>query len=137
MAHFAQLDANNTVIAVIVIDNANLLDASGVEQEQIGVELCKSLYGEDTNWKQTSYNARHGEGFRKNFAAIGGTYDEELDAFIGPKPLPSNVLDEETFTWKPPLPYPDTSKRYEWDEAAYQLDNSKGWRLEGPLNQYP
>ena len=38
MAHFAKLGLNNEVIGVHVVDNVNLLDADGNEQEQIGID---------------------------------------------------------------------------------------------------
>ena len=62
MAHFAQLDDNNIVVTVIVINNNELLDQDGNEIEQKGIDFCKSLYGQDTNWVQTSYNGN----FRNN-----------------------------------------------------------------------
>ena len=43
MAHFAQLDENNTVINVIVINNSELLE-DGVESESKGVAFCESLF---------------------------------------------------------------------------------------------
>jgi hypothetical protein len=88
MAHFAQLDESNIVIQVIVIHNNELLD-NGTELETKGVAFCQSLFGEDTNWVQTSYNAS----IRKNYAGIGYTYDEVRDAFIAPKP--DDFTDEE------------------------------------------
>ena len=45
MAHFAQLDNNNIVIQVIVVNNNDILDANGIEQESIGVALCRRLCG--------------------------------------------------------------------------------------------
>lgn len=133
MAHFAELTENNTVIRVIVVDDINALNTSGVEDEQVGIAFCKSLYGEDTNWKQTSFNGT----IRKNYAGESYIYDDSRDAFIAPKPFPSSVLDEDTCHWGSPIPYPDISKRYEWDEALYHTDNTQGWVLDAPLNQYP
>ena len=78
MAHFAELDDNNIVIQVIVVNNNDLL-VDGKENEQKGIDFCKSLFG--GNWIQTSYNAR----IRKNYAGIGYTYDAVNDAFIPPK----------------------------------------------------
>jgi hypothetical protein len=78
MAHFAQLDNNNKVIKVIVIDNDITHDSDGVEQEELGIAFCKSLFGEDTKWLQTSYNAS----MRGVYAGIGMTYDETSDVFI-------------------------------------------------------
>jgi hypothetical protein len=87
MAHFAQLDQNNIVTQVIVVHNNELLD-NGTESESKGIDFCKSLYGTDTVWKQTSYNGT----FRKNFAGIGFLYNEMRDAFIQPRPYSTWVL---------------------------------------------
>lgn len=113
MAHFAQIDNNNTVQQVIVVSNDELLD-NGVEQEAKGIEFCRSLYGADTNWVQTSYNAR----FRKHYAGIGYKYDVALDAFVAPQPFPSWILNVETCVWEAPVPYPQDGKPYIWDEAT-------------------
>ena len=98
MAHFAELDANNVVLRVVVIDNKNTADVNGVEQEWIGQAFCVRLFG--GNWKQTSYNGK----FRKNYAGIGFTYDPVLDAFIPPQPAPECTLDPDTFQWICPPP---------------------------------
>ena len=100
MAHFAQLDANNVVTQVIVINNAVVQDLPFPESEPLGVAFCQSLYGADTIWKQTSYNAN----FRKNYAGGGYTYDVALDAFIAPQPAPECTLDTETCQWICPPP---------------------------------
>ena len=109
MAHFAQLDNTNTVIQVIVVHNNELLD-NGVESEAKGIAFCQSLFG--GNWKQTSYNAN----MRKNYAGIGFTYDESLDAFIPPKLYNSWILNTTICQWEPPVPMPSDGKLYTWDE---------------------
>jgi len=113
MAHFAQLDTNNIIINIIVVHNNELLDEHGIEQEQKGIDFCKSLFGQDTNWIQTSYNAN----FRKNYACGGGTYNKDLDAFIAPKPYASWILDTESCQWTAPTPRPTNGKAYTWNEA--------------------
>ena len=116
MAHFAQLDENNVVTQVIVVSNNELLDASGVEREEMGIGFCQRLFG--GNWKQTSYN----HNFRKRYAGIGYTYNAELDAFVAPKPFASWVLDTEEANWKAPVDLPSDAgtgeppKMYTWDE---------------------
>ena len=117
MAHFAQLDENNVVTQVIVVANEELL-LDGVENETKGVIFCRSLFGGDTNWRQTSYNGN----IRKNYAGIGYTYDEDLDAFISPQPYPSWVLDENA-QWQAPTPYPSGDGIYQWveDDLNWQL----------------
>ena len=112
MAHFAQLDDNNVVTQVIVVANEEIL-LDGVETEAKGVIFCKSLFGEDTKWKQTSYNGN----IRKNYAGIGFSYDAGRDAFIAPQPFPSWTLNEDTCQWQPPTPMP-TEGLWQWDEAT-------------------
>lgn len=111
MAHFAQLDENNVVTQVIVVHN-NDCQIDGEENEIVGIVFCKSLFGQDTKWKQTSYNAT----IRKNYAGIGYTYDSERDAFIPPKPFASWILDEETCRWEAPVAYPTDGNSYAWNE---------------------
>jgi hypothetical protein len=117
MAHFAQLNEAGVVQQVIVVNNSETVDANGVEQESIGIAFCQSLFGPETRWAQTSYNAN----FRKNYAGIGYTFDSVRDAFIPPQPFPSWVLDEATCRWQSPVPYPADGGSYYWDEA------SKSW----------
>ena len=122
MAHFAQLDDNNVVTQVIVVSNNELLDASGVEREEMGIGFCQRLFG--GNWKQTSYN----HNFRKRYAGIGYTYNADLDAFVPPKPFASWVLDTEEANWKAPVDLPadsgqgDPPKRYAWNEDTTSWD---------------
>jgi hypothetical protein len=93
LAHYAKLDENNVVIQVIVVDNKDTADASGVEKEYIGAAFCERLLG--GTWKQTSYNGN----FRKNYAGLGYTYDAARDAFIPPRPSDDATLDEATCQW--------------------------------------
>lgn len=111
MAHFAQLDSENVVMNVIVVGNSILLDENGVESEELGIQFCKNLFGQDTYWKQTSYNGS----FRKNYAGIGYKYDTERDAFIPIQPFSSWTLNEDTCMWDPPTPYPEEGN-WKWDE---------------------
>ena len=112
MAHFAKLDENNIVTQGIVVANSDTADANGVEKESIGIAFCEHLFG--GRWKQTSYNAK----FRKNYAGIGFTYREDIDAFIQPQPYPSWILNTETGKWEAPVPYPTDGKNYRWDEPT-------------------
>ena len=113
MAHFAELDENNIVQQVIVVHNNELIDENGVEQEAIGAKFCQDLLS--GRWIKTSYNATI-NGFRKNFAGVGYTYDETRDAFISPKPYASWLLNEQTCIWEPPIAYPNDDNYYEWNE---------------------
>jgi len=98
MAHWAEIDENNIVVSVTVGDNN---DPAGDEGYQW---LIDNLGG---TWVKTSYNAVAGKrrdpetgeltediGFRKNYAGVGYTYDEQRDAFIPPMP-PTTIADSE------------------------------------------
>jgi hypothetical protein len=107
MAHFAKLNNSNIVEQVLVVSN------DVATSEQVGIDFLKSLYGNDTVWKQTSYNGN----FRKNFAGIRMTYDEDRDAFIPKKPFNSWVLNETTCLWESPVAYPNDGQKYNWNET--------------------
>ena len=111
MAHFVKLE-NGVVVQGIVVNNKDTADEHGVEKEEIGIAFCSNLLG--GTWKQTSYNGN----IRKNYAGIGYTYDETLDAFIPPKPFASWVLDTDKAQWKAPVDMPVDDKRYTWDEET-------------------
>jgi hypothetical protein len=117
MAHYAFLDNNNIVFMVI----------PGVKETAIvnGISDWEQFYSEQNGYRvlRTSYNTLNGlhltggVPFRGNYAGIGYTYDENLDAFIPPKPYPSWVLNTVTFNWIAPTPYPEDGEEYEWDES--------------------
>lgn len=117
MAHYAFLDENNIVTEVIVgIDETELIENKAPE----------IWYGEFKNKKclRTSYNGN----IRKHFAGIGYKYDENLDAFISPKPFDNWILVEETCIWIPPVPYPTDGKKYSWNQELTVWEES---------NEYP
>jgi len=126
MATFVELDENNIVIRGAAIADEDCLDANGNELEAVGSAFCNRLFG--GRWIKTSVNTRMnthygpdnqpdgGVPFRKNYGGIGYYYDEQRDAFIGPKIFPSWVLDEETCDWVAPVPHPTDGDWYDWDE---------------------
>ena len=79
MAHFVEIK-NNVVQRTVVVNNEVLENKLFPESESIGVAFCKSLYGEDTEWLQTSYNSN----FRGTYAGSGMIYDPVLDIFTYP-----------------------------------------------------
>jgi hypothetical protein len=128
MAHWAELDNNNIVTRVLVGDNN---DPNGDEGYRW---LIDNLGG---TWVKTSYNAISGkrmnpdtneitdeEGFRKNYAGIGFSYDETRDAFIPPKPYASWILNEETCTWSSPIEMPvEENKIFRWNESTVSWES--------------
>jgi hypothetical protein len=124
MAHYAFIGSDNVVTDVIVGINENDLPD--------GVQSWEKHYGDFWGQRcvQTSYNTYGGihytngkpskdqsKGLRKNYAGIGYTYDEALDAFIPPKPYESWVLDETSCLWIAPIEHPGDGGSYTWDEA--------------------
>ena len=103
MAHYAFLDTNNIVTAVMVgkDENEGVVDWEQHYSEILG-QPCK----------RTSYNGN----IRKNYAGIGYTYDSTRDAFIPPKLYASWTLNETTCRWEAPTPMPTDGKRYSWNE---------------------
>jgi len=126
MAHFAKLNENNIVTAVHVVNNEVAPD------EATGIQFLNNLHNGNFVWKQTSYNTfggQHNQGgtpFRKNYAGIGYTYDEDRDAFIEPKPFDSWILNETTCQWEAPTPYPNDDQQYVWNEDTTSWDVSEG-----------
>jgi len=112
MAHWAELDENNVVLRVTVGDN---------DEPDEGYQwLIDNLSG---RWLKTSYNTiqgRHlldGMPFRGNYAGIGFTYHEDIDAFMPPKEYASWIIDTTNYTWVAPVPKPD-SGLWVWDELT-------------------
>ncbi len=117
MSHFAQVI--NGVVENVIVAEQDFVDTLPDPQ----------------NWIQTSYNTYGGihykpndpnhepsedqsKALRKNYAGIGFTYNNVLDAFIPPKPYPSWTLNENTCQWEPPVPLPNDDKFYRWDETT-------------------
>lgn len=116
MAHYALIDENNIVTQVIVgRDEDDLAD---------GVTSWEEYYGDKLGQRclRTSYNTYAGQhngggtAFRGNYAGIGYSYDETLDAFIAPKPYGSWILNETTYSWEAPVAYPEDGELYAWNE---------------------
>ena len=111
MAHFARIDENGVVQQVVVVDNKDTADASGVEKEHIGAAHLEKILG--GTWKQTSYNGN----MRKNYAGIGYTYRSDIDAFVPPQPFASWVLNADA-QWEAPTPMPTDGQMYSWNEET-------------------
>jgi len=108
MSHFAKV-LNGKVIQVMV-----------AEPEFFNTFIDTS----SGTWIQTSYNTygnQHNNGgtpLRGNFAGIGFTYDHSNDVFYSSQPYPSWTLNQSTWLWEAPTPYPTDNKHYVWDEAT-------------------
>lgn len=114
MSHFAKVV--NGIVDQVIVAEPEFFDT-----------FVDSSPGE---WIQTSYNTRGnvhygqdgqpdgGVALRGNYAGIGFTYDRQNDVFYPPKPFNSWILDQSTWLWEAPVPYPTDGKPYSWDEAT-------------------
>jgi len=160
MAHFAKLGVNGKVIAVHSLDNSKLLNADSVEDESVGQQELERIHGwPAAMWIKTSYNTRgnkyynaddtegdQSNALRGNYAGIGFTWDEDNEIFWPKKPHASWVKNTTTAAWDAPIAKPaltaeQTSQNeaathnwvYNWDETAYQADNTAGWVISNTL----
>ena len=112
MAHFAKLGSNGKIIQVLTLDNKDMLNADGVEDESVGQQYLE----QHNNWPalmwiQTSYNTSgntHSSGdnskaFRGNYAGIGHTWDEDDQIFWPKKSYASWVKNNSEARWQSPI----------------------------------
>jgi len=143
MAHFAKISKTNEVLTVLVVDNKDVLNADGVEDESVGQQYLERHNNWPSQmWIQTSYNTTsntHSSGdnskaLRGNYAGIGYEWDEDNNIFWLPKPYNSWVKDTSDATWHSPIgDAPDLTAEqlavgsiYEWNES------DKSWDLNTP-----
>ena len=139
MAHFAKLGANGNVISVLTLNNGDMLNADGVEDETVGQQYLEHHNNWPAQmWIQTSYNTRgntHSSGdnskaFRGNYAGIGYTWDEDNQIFWPKKPYASWVKNTTTASWESPIgDAPElteeektANKHYTWNEEGQSWD---------------
>ena len=145
MAHYAEIGLDNVVKRVLAVDTIQCMTPGGIEREEIGQAHLEEHHG--GTWIKCSYNTvngvHHNSGtpFRGNFPGKGWIYNSEHDIFHTPKPpgCDSWTLNTTTGIWEHPstagdIPVLDydakqSGQYYEWDESAYQADNTTGWVL--------
>ena len=143
MAHYALLQQHpeneNILIVVDTITGVNEDDTTNLPSE---FNSWEEFYGDQLNLicKRYSYNTKGGlhinggTPFRGNSAGISDWYDIENDVFYGEKPYDSYILNTTTWSWEPPIPYPDDTNLYIWDENVYNADTNvpkiEGWVLQ-------
>ena len=143
MAHFAKLGANGKVIQVLTLNNSDMLNADGVEDESVGQQYLETHNNWPAQmWIQTSYNTlgnQHSGGgtpLRGNYAGIGYEWDEDNQIFWPKKPYASWVKNTTTAQWQSPigdapaLTAEQTSQNeagthrwgYDWNESGQSWD---------------
>ena len=140
MAHFAKLGSNSKVIQVLTLNNGDMLNADGVEDETVGQQYLERHNNWPAQmWIQTSYNTQggtHKDGgtaLRGNYAGIGYTWDEDNNLFYNKKPYASWVLNTTTASWHSPIgDAPDdltdeekeAGTNYQWNEVGQSWDKT-------------
>lgn len=115
MTYYAVLDENNIVIDIFVGIDESEKDNAEQYYIDLGFGDKIKIYSSET------YAGEHLNGgipFRMNSAEIGGSYSDELDAFIPPKPFNQWILDESTCRWVAPIPEPKDGRDHIWDELS-------------------
>ena len=142
MAHFAKLGSNSRIIQVLTLDNKDMLNADGVEDESVGQQYLERHNNWPAQmWIQTSYNTRSGKhssgddskALRGNYAGIGAIWDEDNNIFYAKKPYPSWVLNTTDAQWHSPIgDAPDdltdeekvAGTQYVWNEDTKAWDKT-------------
>ena len=142
MAHFAKLGSNSKVISVLTLNNKDMLNADGVEDESVGQQYLERHNNWPAQmWIQTSYNTYNGKhnsgddskAFRGNYAGIGSIWDEDNNIFYSKKPFASWVLNTTDARWHSPIgDAPDdltdeekaANTRYVWNEGTGAWDKT-------------
>ena len=106
---FAKLDDNNVVLSIVSVDDTKAPD------ESTGVAHLKRVFGWD-KWKMVNIPTR------KNYPMVGGTYNEEANAFVGTKPYNSWTLNTTTYQYEAPSAKPEEDNSYKWNEATLSWD---------------
>ena len=140
MAHFAKLGSNSKVIQVLTLNNGDMLNADGVEDETVGQQYLERHNNWPAQmWIQTSYNTSRGTHtlggtpLRGNYAGIGHIWDEDNNIFYSKSPYPSWVLNTTTASWHSPIgDAPDdltdeekaANTHYVWNEGTGAWDKT-------------
>ena len=141
MAHFAKISENNEVLTVLTLNNVDMHNADGVEDETVGQKyLEKHNNWPAQMWIQTSYNTSNnthkngGTAFRGNYAGTGSIWDEDNQIFWLKKPYASWVNNTTTANWDSPIgAAPELTAEQTADEAnGYHYDwneSGQSWDL--------
>ncbi len=141
MAHFAKISENNEVLTVLTLNNVDMHNADGVEDETVGQKYLEKHNNWPAHmWIQTSYNTsgnthkNGGTPFRGNYAGTGSIWDEDNQIFWLKKPYPSWVKNTTTAHWDSPIgAAPELTAEQTADEAnMYHYDwneSGQSWDL--------
>jgi hypothetical protein len=150
MAHFAKIGNSSKVLTVLTLNNSDMINGDGVEDETVGQQYLERHNNWPSQmWIQTSYNTRGGKHYdnktgelssdqskalRGNYAGIGYTWDEDNNIFYPKKTYPSWILNITDARWHSPIgDAPDdlddltdeekaANTHYAWNESDQSWD---------------
>lgn len=149
MAHFAKIDSDNKVLSIVRVNDNDLKNSDGVEQESIGQQYLETHSNWPANqWIQTSYNTTEnshklgGTPFRGNYATIGGSWDSTNNIFWNEKPYDSWVKNISEAKWQSPIGDAPalTSEQQSQNDAGTHLwvyfwnESNKTWDLTNTIS---
>tara|TARA_R100000657_G_C4617997_1_gene69064 strand:- start:158 stop:634 length:477 start_codon:yes stop_codon:yes gene_type:complete len=153
MAHFAKISEENEVLAILYMNNEDIVNADGVEVETLGQNHLEHHNNWPANlWIQASYNTHNGKyiepdtgveaedqskAFRGNYPQIGDVWDPENNIFIKPQPYPSWIKNVSEARWVSPageIPEVPEEKRTENYSGTHEWgyswnETNKTWDL--------
>ena len=125
MAYYAFIDHNNIVIEVIAGRNEDEIVDGVTDWEKHYEEFREGVICKRTSYNTVANTHKNGKTpFRYNYAGYGYSWDAskgEDGAFVPPKPFGSWILNENSYTWQPPIDKPSDNKLYYW------LEDSQEW----------
>ena len=135
MAHFAKISDENIVLNVVVVNDSDMLNADGVEDETVGQQYLETHNNwPAAMWIQTSYNTienTHKSGdnskaFRGNYSGVGYTWDEDNEIFWPEKPYTSWVKNVSEARWQSPIGDPPsfTEEQLTQNKTIYDSDGN-------------
>jgi hypothetical protein len=147
MAHFAKIGNSSKVLTVLTLNNSDMINGDGVEDETVGQQYLERHNNWPSQmWIQTSYNTRGGKHYdnktgelsadqskalRGNYAGIGKIWDEDNNIFYDKKPHASWVLNTTDAQWHSPIgDAPELTADQEVAGSSYQWnEDTKSWDL--------
>jgi hypothetical protein len=113
MAHFAKITETNEVLQVLTLDNSNMLNADGVEDETVGQQYLETH--NKIFWHEKPYASWVKDITTASWKSPIGDAPALTDSQIAENTAGTHL-------WN-----------YIWNETSYQADNTTGWDLTDSL----
>ena len=119
----AKIDENNTVVDVIVLNETDITDENGLS-DTLATNLSNTLKNTTGNWKIAGmFSEGTAPAYRGIQPGISDLWHPTKEKFYGYKPHSSWTLNEETLEWEPPIPRPNNTTKWHWN------DDTLTWEL--------